>query len=121
MPVNATDLAIISQALIAAAREMGAKLIRSAFSTLVREASDASAAILDPKGQVIAQAELIPLQLGSLAATFGSCAELYPPETLEEGDFYINKGSAPPGCFHLLADLFPQAPDRFRRHGGAPH
>ncbi len=60
MAVNPADQAIISQALIAAAQEMGAKLIRSAYSTIVREASDASAAILDPQGQVIAQAELIP-------------------------------------------------------------
>jgi N-methylhydantoinase B len=113
MPVNATDLAIISQALIAAAREMGAKLIRSAFSTLVREASDASAAILDPKGQVIAQAELIPLQLGSLAATFGSCAELYPPETLEEGDFYINNDPYHGG--QHLPDVFIFSPIFFRK------
>ena len=28
--------------------------------------------------------------MGSLAATFGSCAANYPPETLQEGDFYLN-------------------------------
>ena len=60
------DYAVISQGLIAAAREMGAKLIRSAYSTILREARDGSAALLDAKGQVVAQAELIPMQLGSL-------------------------------------------------------
>jgi N-methylhydantoinase B len=88
--VSPADQAVISQGLIAAAREMGAKLIRSAYSPIVREASDCAAALLDRHGNVVAQAELIPMQLGSIGATFKPCAELFPPETLEEGDFYIN-------------------------------
>ena len=69
---------------------MGAKLIRSAYSTIVREASDASAALLDRNGQAVAQAELMIQQLGSLSATFGPCAEHHPVDNLVEGDFYIN-------------------------------
>jgi N-methylhydantoinase B len=90
MSVNPVDQAVISQGLIAAAREMGVKLIRSAYSPIVREASDCAAAILDRRGNVVAQAELIPMQLGSIGATFKPCAELFPADTLEEGDFYIN-------------------------------
>ena len=45
--LDPVDYAVISQGLIAIAREMGAKLIRSAYSTIVREARDASAALLD--------------------------------------------------------------------------
>lgn len=88
--LDPVDYAVVSQGLIAAAREMGAKLIRSAYSTIVREASDASAALLDRHGNVIAQAELIPMQLGPMADTFRACAELFPVDTLVEGDFYIN-------------------------------
>ncbi len=84
------DQAVISQGLIAAAKEMGVKLVRSAYSPIVREASDCSAALLDASGNVVSQAELIPMQLGPIGTTFRPCAELYPPETLEEGDFYIN-------------------------------
>ncbi len=90
MALDPVDYAVVSQSLIAAAREMGAKLVRSAYSTIVREANDASTAILDHTGNVVAQSELIPVQLGSLSATFGPCAELNPPEDLVEGDFYIN-------------------------------
>ena len=36
MKLDPTDQAIISQALVSAAREMGVKLIRSAYSTIVR-------------------------------------------------------------------------------------
>ncbi|MDP6342285.1 MAG: hydantoinase B/oxoprolinase family protein, partial [Alphaproteobacteria bacterium] len=74
----------------AAAREMGVKLVRSAYSPIVREASDCAAALLDRRGNVVAQAELIPMQLGPIGATFGPCAELFPTAELREGDFYIN-------------------------------
>ena len=74
MALTPTDYAVISQALIAATHEMGAKLIRSAYSTIVREASDASSALLDRDGQAVAQAALMIQQLGSLSATCGPCA-----------------------------------------------
>ncbi|MGH6719775.1 MAG: hydantoinase B/oxoprolinase family protein, partial [Alphaproteobacteria bacterium] len=80
---------VISQALQAVGREMGAKLVRSAYSTIVREARDASAALTDRDGHVVAQAELIPMQLGSIGATIQPCLALYPVDTLEPGDFLI--------------------------------
>lgn len=90
MKISALDYAVISQGIQAAAREMGVKLIRSAYSTILREARDGSAALLDAEGHTIAQAELIPMQLGTIDAIVQPCLELFPPETLEEGDFLIN-------------------------------
>ncbi|MBH64050.1 MAG: methylhydantoinase [Alphaproteobacteria bacterium] len=104
MNVDPIDQAVISQGLIASAREMGVKLIRSAYSTILREASDGSAALLDRKGNVVAQAELIPMQLGPLGATFKPCAEIVPPDDLEEGDFYINNSPFEGG--QHLPDVF---------------
>jgi len=88
--LSPADTAIITQALVAAAHEMGGKLIRSAHSPIVREASDCSTALLDPDGNVVAQAELIPLQLGSISQTFAPCAAITPPSDLGPDDFYIN-------------------------------
>lgn len=90
MQLDPVDYAVISQSILAAAREMGAKLVRSAYSTIVREAEDASAALLDRNGHVVAQAELIPIQLGAISAAFAPCIERNPVETLEEGDFLVN-------------------------------
>jgi N-methylhydantoinase B len=87
--LDPVDYAIISQSLIAAAREMGAKLIRSAYSTVLREARDGSAALLDAQGNTIAQAELIPMQLGTIGHVFQPCRALYPNETLRPGDFFV--------------------------------
>ena len=88
MTLDPVDQAIISQALIAAAREMGAKLVRSAYSTVLREARDGSAALLDAQGNTIAQAELIPMQLGTIGYIFQSCAAIYPLDDLTEDDFF---------------------------------
>jgi len=90
MTLDPIDYAVISQSLQAAGREMGVKLIRSAYSTILREARDGSAALLDRDGNVIAQAELIPMQLGPIGATIRPCLERHPADTLEEGDFFIN-------------------------------
>ena len=38
---------------------VGAKLVRSTYSTVVHKVSDASAALLDPNDQTVAQAELM--------------------------------------------------------------
>ena len=88
-PLDAVEYAILSQSLIAVAREMGAKLVRSAYSTILREARDGSAAILDANGDTVAQAELIPIHLGSIGQIFKPCAALFPRETLEPGDVLV--------------------------------
>ena len=72
--LDPVDYAVISQGLAAAAREMGTKLVRSSYSNVVREAQDASAALFDRDGNVIAQAELIPMQLGPMSEIFRACA-----------------------------------------------
>ncbi|GGJ18450.1 hydantoinase B/oxoprolinase family protein [Neoroseomonas lacus] len=91
MQLDPVEYAILSQSLIAAAREMGAKLIRSAYSTILREARDGSAALLDARGQTVAQAELIPMQLGTIGRIFGPCAAMFPPQTLKPGEvLFIN-------------------------------
>lgn len=90
MSLSALDFAIISQAIVSISREMGAKLIRSAFSTIVREAQDCSAAILDRHGNLVAQAAGNPMQIGSMGTTMRACLDLYPPETLTADDFLVN-------------------------------
>lgn len=102
--LDPVDYAVISQALAAAAREMGSKLVRSSYSNVVREAQDASAALFDAEGNVIAQAELIPMQLGPMSEIFRACAAVHPVATLEPGDFYINND--PYGGGQHLQDVF---------------
>jgi N-methylhydantoinase B len=87
---------------------MGTKMIRSSYSNIVREAQDASAALFDREGNVIAQAELIPMQLGPMSEIFRACAAVHPVHTLKEGDFYINND--PYGGGQHLQDVFIYSP-----------
>ena len=102
--INPVDYAIISQGLVSVAREMGVKLVRSAFSSIVREAADASASLLDQAGNVVSQAELIPMQLGPMSDIFKSCSEAFPINQLVEGDFYITNDPFSGG--QHLPDIF---------------
>ena len=106
--VSPVDQAVITRALLAGAHEMGAKLIRSAHSPIVREAQDCSAALLDRRGEVVAQAELIALQLGSITHTFRHCLELYDLEDIGPDDFFINNDPYHGG--QHLPDIFVFSP-----------
>ena len=62
------ELALLTGALRAACEEMGVVLIRSAHSSNIKERRDASTALFDPAGQMIMQAEHIPVHLGAMPA-----------------------------------------------------
>jgi N-methylhydantoinase B len=60
------ELQVLGSSLRSIAEEMGAILIRSAFSANIKERRDCSTALFDERGRMIAQAEHIPVHLGSL-------------------------------------------------------
>jgi N-methylhydantoinase B len=60
------ELQVIGSALRAVAEEMGAALVRSAFSANIKERRDCSAALFSLDGRMIAQAEHIPVHLGAM-------------------------------------------------------
>ena len=62
-------LQVVGYALRAVADEMGAALIRSAFSANIKERRDCSTAIFDAGGRMVAQAEHIPVHLGAMPAS----------------------------------------------------
>ena len=62
------ELQVVAGALRAACEEMGVVLIRSAHSSNIKERRDASTALFDADGQMVMQAEHIPVHLGSMPA-----------------------------------------------------
>jgi N-methylhydantoinase B len=62
------ELQVIVGALRAACEEMGATLVRSAHSANIKERRDASTALFDRCGEMVMQAEHIPVHLGSMPA-----------------------------------------------------
>jgi N-methylhydantoinase B len=59
---------VLTGALHAICEEMGAVLIRSAHSANIKERQDASTALFDAEGQMVMQAEHIPVHLGAMPA-----------------------------------------------------
>ena len=64
--MDPTSVEIIRNALLYASEEMGIALRNSSYSPNIRERMDHSAAIFDEEGRLLAQAEHIPVHLGSL-------------------------------------------------------
>ena len=60
------ELQVIGAGLRAIAEEMGAVLIRSAFSANIKERRDCSTALFDEAGRMVTQAEHIPVHLGAM-------------------------------------------------------
>ncbi len=66
--IDPVELQILSGALRAICEEMGAVLIRSAHSANIKERRDASTALFDARGEMVMQAEHIPVHLGAMPA-----------------------------------------------------
>ena len=76
--------------LIAVVEEQARIMIRTAFSTTVREAGDLSAGIFDLEGRMMAQAVTgTPGHVNSMAESVGHFLKKFPAGTMKPGDHYI--------------------------------
>jgi N-methylhydantoinase B len=76
--------------LIAVVEEQARIMIRTAFSTTVREAGDLSAGVFDLRGRMMAQAVTgTPGHVNSMAESVGHFLNKYPVHTMNPGDHYI--------------------------------
>ena len=108
--IDGVLLEVIGNTYMSIAEEMGAVLVKSAYSTNIKERRDCSCGVFDINGETIAQAEHIPMHLGSLLGIVRDVLRFYPLEAIREGDMFIandayNGGartcptfSSPPRC-----------------------
>jgi N-methylhydantoinase B len=76
--------------LIAVVEEQAQTLVRTAFSTSVREAGDLSAGVFDASGRMLAQAVTgTPGHVNSMANAVRHFLAAYPLETMRPGDHYV--------------------------------
>ncbi len=68
MSLDPIELQVLTGGLRAACEEMGVVLIRSAHSSNIKERRDASTGLFDADGQMVMQAEHIPVHLGAMPA-----------------------------------------------------
>jgi len=74
--LDPVTLQVMAGGLHAACEEMGAALIRSAYSANIKERHDCSTAIFDARGELAMQAEHIPVHLGSMPDAVAAVLDL---------------------------------------------
>lgn len=89
--MDAVDLSIMWNRLVSITDEGAAALVRTSFSTLVREGYDLTVLIFDAAGRMIAQsAKCIPVFIGTAPTTLSHMLRKFPAETLAPGDVVIS-------------------------------
>ena len=91
--LSPVELEVFRHALAGVADEMGVALRRASYSPNIKERADCSAAVFDAAGEMVAQAEHIPVHLGampeSVRAVLDTCGELRPGDQVCVNDPYL--------------------------------
>ena len=84
-------LEILWNRLLALAEEQAQVLMRTAFSTIVREAGDLSAAVFDRRGRMVAQARTgTPGHVNTMARGMRFFLEAFPLDSIDPGDVLLS-------------------------------
>jgi N-methylhydantoinase B len=101
--VDPITLQVIQARLAGIVQEMQNSLFRTGYSTIIRESQDASCAILNCQGEVVAQHVVLPLHMGAFPACAEAILKTYELATIQEGDAFITN--------HPYLGGSPHAPD----------
>jgi N-methylhydantoinase B len=85
--VHPARLEVFRQLFQAVAEEMGEALMRAGFSPNIKERRDYSCAVFDAHGDLLAQAEHLPVHLGSMPGSVRGALDTFP--TLRPGDMVV--------------------------------
>jgi N-methylhydantoinase B len=75
MGVDPVTFAVVRNALVGVAEQMAATILRTAYSTVIREMLDYSTAVFDVDGRIIAQSCRIPIHLNSMSRSLRTTLE----------------------------------------------
>jgi N-methylhydantoinase B len=101
--IDPVTLQVIQARLAGIVQEMQNSLFRTGYSTIIRESQDASCAILNLQGEVVAQHVVLPLHMGAFPACAAGVLKNYAAAEVHEGDAFITN--------HPYLGGSPHAPD----------
>jgi N-methylhydantoinase B len=102
MTIDAIDLEVVKASLSGIVQEMQNSLFRTGFSTIVRESQDASCALMNTDGDVVAQHVVLPLHIGAFPACTAAIIDRFRGDIADGDAFIIN---------HPYQGGSPHAPD----------
>jgi N-methylhydantoinase B len=88
MNIDAVDLEVVKASLSGIVQEMQNSLFRTGFSTIVRESQDASCALMNAQGDVVAQHVVLPLHIGAFPACCAAVIEEF-GDAIAQGDAFL--------------------------------
>lgn len=86
--MDAVDLEVIHQSTLQVARELTLNMLRTGYSTIIKESQDFTFAIFDRRGRLVAQGIPQPLHIGPLAAQVNEIRQVFAGKT-DPGDAFI--------------------------------
>lgn len=92
---------VVARHLLATSEEMGATLLRTAFSPNIKERADCSTAIFDAQGQLVALAQRVPVHLGSMVGIVEAFRTRYSLDEIRPGDMFAANDPYSGGGSHL--------------------
>src|SRR5439155_5346190 len=96
--LDPVSLSIVDNHLVSICREMGAAMMKTAYSPIFNEGLDFSCVIFNRDAEMIAQAEFCPSQIGAILFTVRWCIAELGLESFEEGDVIIHNDPYRGGC-----------------------
>lgn len=100
MPTDVITQEVIRARLDGIVREMQAAVLRTGYSTIIRESHDFSAGITDRDGNVVGQYSPFPVHLGAYPYCIQGVRQFYSLEEMEEGDCFLISHPYYSGCPH---------------------
>lgn len=101
MHIDPITTEVVSKYLQSVVEEMGSIIVRTAFSTNIKEREDCSTAILNEKGEIVSLAERIPMHLGSLLGIGSYVLDHIDLDDIHDGDVFIGNDAYRGGGTHL--------------------
>ncbi len=92
---------IVGNLMLSIAEETCLSIIKSAYSTNIKERRDVSSAVLGPDGELVAQADYLPMHLNAFLTFIPYIYNKYPVESILPGDMFIGNDPYNGGGNHL--------------------
>ena len=90
MPVDPITFNVVNNALVGVSEQMAATILRTSYSTVIREMLDYSTAVFDVNGRIVAQSCRIPIHLNSMSRSLRTTLdEAIPLEEWRPGDIIV--------------------------------
>ena len=92
---------VVARYLLGVTEEMGAALMRTAFSPNIKERGDCSTAVFDAAGNVVALPQRVPIHLGSMVGVVEAVLQRFPAAEIRPGDMFLANDPYSGGGSHL--------------------